>query len=130
MRKKVFTFLVLMVFVFSLTQTAIAAYDGAQVKTSMETIGRLFKDLNTKVASKDYYAAAERFMDIAKFFKNLDSVTPPGGSQEQWESIHGALINSAFKGIGACGAKDDMAIKQSMGEMIKFRNEGHKLFKH
>jgi hypothetical protein len=56
-------------------------------------------------------------------------VTPPEGSKEQWDSIHDALINSAFKGIGACGAKDDIAIKQAMREMIKLRDEGHKLFK-
>jgi hypothetical protein len=68
-------------------------------------------------------------MDTAKLFKNLDSVTPPEGSKEQWDSIHDALINLAFKGTGACGAKDDIAIKQAMREMIKLRDEGHKLFK-
>jgi hypothetical protein len=129
MRKKIFTFFVLMGSILFFTQMAIAVYDGAQVKTSMEKVGQLFTDLKVKVASKDYYAAAEKFMDIAKLFKNLDSATPPEGSKEQWDSIHDALINSAFKGIGACGAKDDIAIKQAMGEMIKLRDEGHKLFK-
>jgi len=129
MRKKIFTFAVLMGSILFFTQMAIAVYDGAQVKTSMEKAGRLFTDLKVKVASKDYYAAAERFMDIAKLFKDLDSVTPPEGSKEQWDSIHDALINSAFKGIGACGAKDDIAIQQAIGELIKLRDEGHKLFK-
>jgi hypothetical protein len=54
MRKKIFTFFVLMGSILFFTQMAIAVYDGAQVKTSMERAGQLFTDLKVKVASKDY----------------------------------------------------------------------------
>jgi len=76
-----------------------------------------------------YFGTAEKFMDLAKAFKTLDQVTPPKGTKVQWQQNHDGLINAAFRGIGACGAGDDAGIKAAIGELIRYRNEGHKIFK-
>ena len=111
-----------------LTQAAMAAYDSAQAKAIMKQVVQNFKELNAKATAKDYYGAAEKFMDIAKIFKSLEAVTPPKGEKAEWDRIHGGIVKAAFKGIGSCGAQDDAGIKQAIGEMVKFRDEGHKMF--
>lgn len=128
MKKRMIMVVVAVASLLFLTQVAMAAYDGAQAKAIMKQVVQNFKELNAKASAKDYYGAAEKFMDIAKIFKSLESVTPPRGEKPQWDRIHVGLIKSAFKGIGACGAQDDAGIKQAIGEMVKFRDEGHKMF--
>jgi hypothetical protein len=128
MTKRMIVVMVVAVSLLFLAQVAMAAYDSAQAKAIMEQVAKNFKDLNAKATAKDYYGAAEKFMDIAKIFKSLEAVTPPKGEKAEWDRIHGGLIKAAFKGIGACGAQDDAGIKQAIGEMVKFRDEGHKMF--
>lgn len=105
-----------------------AAYDSAQTKATMQQVAQAMKELNDKVTAKDYYGAAEKFMDIAKLFKGIGNAPPPACDQSQWVRIHEGIVNSAFKGIGACGLKDDAGIKQAIADMVKFRDEGHKMF--
>lgn len=119
--------LTLVTFLF-LTQTSMAAYDSAQTKATMQQVAQAMKELNDKVTAKDYYGAAEKFMDIAKLFKGIGNAPPPACDQAQWVRIHEGIVNSAFKGIGACGLKDDAGIKQAIADMVKFRDEGHKMF--
>jgi hypothetical protein len=127
--KKILIIVVLAVVVllFS-THTVMADYDAAQSKAIMQQVLKSFKDLNAKATEKDYYGTAEKFMDLAKLFKTLETLTPPRGGKAEWDRISEGIITSAFKGIGACGAKDEVGVKQAIGEIIKFRNEGHKMF--
>lgn len=105
-----------------------AAYDSAQTKAAMKQAAQTFKELNDKAAARDYFAAAEKFMDLAKLFKGLESAAPPACDQAQWARITDGIVNSAFRGIGACGQKDDAGIKQAIADIVKFRDEGHKTF--
>lgn len=115
---------------FSLFITPVfSAYDGATVKAAMEKMPQHMTDIQTKLTARDYYGAAEGFMEIARLFKRLDVIAPANGEKAIWDQIHWSLINAAFKGIGACGAQNDAAIKEAIQELIKYRNEGHKHFK-
>jgi hypothetical protein len=128
MKKRLILVVVTLLSFLFLTQTAMAAYDSAQTKAVMKQAALSMKELNDKVAAKDYYGAAEKFMDIAKLFKGLEGTTPPACDQAQWVRILEGMVNSAFKGIGACGQKDDAGIKQAIADMVKFRDEGHQTF--
>jgi hypothetical protein len=128
MKKRLILVVATLVSLLFLTQTALAAYDSAQTKATMRQAAQTMKELNDKVAAKDYYGAAENFMDIAKLFKGLESAAPPACDQAQWIRIIEGMINSAFKGIGACGLKNDAGIKQAIADMVKFRDEGHQMF--
>jgi hypothetical protein len=127
-KKRIIVVMVVTASLLFLTQTVMAAYDKAQAEAIMKQVVQNFKALNAKAAAKDYYGAAEKFMDIAKIFKSLEAMTPPKGEKVEWDRIHGGIVKAAFKGIGACGAQDDAGIKQAIGEMVKFRDEGHKMF--
>jgi hypothetical protein len=128
--KKAFAILVIVaaLSLFIQLQPAFAAYDSAAAKAAMQKVAQHMKDLQANVAAKDYYGAAEKFMDVARDFKELAVINPIKGDKETWNRIHGNLINAAFKGIGACGAQDDAGIKQAIQDLIKYRNEGHKIF--
>jgi len=127
MKKRLILVVVTLVSFLFLTQAATAAYDSAQTKAAMKQAVQTFKDLNAKVTAKDYYGAADKFMDIAKLFKELESAAPPALDQAKWTRIHEGIVNAAFKGIGACGLKDDKGIQQAISEIIKLRDEGHQM---
>ena len=98
------------------------------IQPVMQKLPAAMQDLQAKSAAKDYFGAAEKFMDIARLFKSLENVVPTNGDKAKWDQTHQALINSAFKGIGACGAKDDDDIKKAISDLAKYKDEGHKLF--
>jgi hypothetical protein len=98
------------------------------IQPVMQKLPAAMQELQAKSAAKDYFGTAEKFMDIARLFKSLENAVPASGDKEKWNQVHQALINSAFKGIGACGAKDDDDIKKAISELAKYKDEGHKLF--
>jgi len=126
--RKAFTILVIVAALSLFMQPAFAAYDSAAAKAAMQKVAQHMKDLQANAAAKDYYGAAEKFMEVARDFKELAVIDPAKGDKETWNRIHGNLINAAFKGIGACGAQDDAGVKQAIQDLIKYRNEGHKIF--
>jgi hypothetical protein len=126
--RKSFTILVIVTALSLFIPPAFSAYDSAAAKTAMQKVAQHMKDLQAKTAAKDYYGAAEKFMEVARVFKELDVINPVKGDKETWNRIHGNLINTALKGIGACGAQDDAGVKQAIQDLIKYRNEGHKIF--
>jgi threonine synthase len=127
--RKTFVLLVIVASLSLFIPPVLPAYDGAIVKAAMEKIPQHMTDIQTKLAVRDYYGTAESFMEIARLIKKLDSIVPMRGEKAIWDLNHRNLINAAFKGIGACGAQNDAAIKEAIQELIKYRTEGHKLFK-
>lgn len=127
-KRSILVIVTLAAFHFSTQAAMAAAYDSTQTKAAMQQVLQNFKELNARVTVKDYYGAAERFMDLAKIYKALENVTPPTGDQVQWIRIKEGMVNSAFKGIGACGLKDDAGIQRAIGDIIKLRDEGHQMF--
>jgi hypothetical protein len=107
---------------------AAADTGGMAVKPVMQKLPPIMQELQAKVDSRDYFGAAERFMDIARLFKSLETVVPAQGNKAQWDQIHTSIINAAFKGIGACGSRDDAAIKQAMQEIAALSEKGHSQF--
>ncbi len=127
--RKAFALLAIVASLSLFIPQAFPAYNGAAVKATMEKMPQHVTDIQTKSAAHDYYGAAEGFMEIARLFKKLDVIVPAKGEKAIWDQIHRNLINASFKGIGACGAQNDAAIKEAILELIKYRTEGHKVFK-
>jgi threonine synthase len=127
--RKAFALLVTVASLSLFIPPAFSAYDSATVKAAMEKMPQHMTDIQTKLAARDYYGTAEGFMEIARLIKKLDVIVPVKGEKAIWDQDHRNLINAAFKGIGACGAQNDAAIKEAIQELIKYRTEGHKLFK-
>jgi hypothetical protein len=98
------------------------------IQPVMQKLPAALQDLQARSAAKDYFGTAEKFMEIAKLFKFLDKIVPDGGNKAKWDEIHNNIMNTAFRGIGACGSKDDEGIKKAIDDLAKYRDEGHKLF--
>lgn len=106
-----------------------AEYDKDMAVKVMQANGASMGAIKQALKDNDFFAAAEKLMDIAKNMKSLDALTPPKGSKEDWDKIHGDLIKAAFKGIGACGEEDSEKLNMYIGEIGKLIKEGHGMFK-
>lgn len=107
----------------------LAEYDKDLVVKAMQLNGVAMGELKKATENKDFFMAAEKLMEIAKNMKSLEAMTPTKGSQEDWNTNHGALIKAAFKGIGACGDEDAEALNTYIGEIGALIKEGHRLFR-
>lgn len=127
-------FFILVLCVVALTVFAaqtFAEYDKEKVVAAMKengaNMGKLKKIMEAE--ERDFFAAAEALMTIAKNMKSLDEMTPEEGSKEEWDKNHSTLIKAAFKGIGACGEEDAEKLGMAIGEIGKLIKEGHGMFK-
>jgi len=106
-------------------------YDRKLVVNAMHSfkkiINRELSDSTLSMAKKngDFFHIAEQLMELAKTMKSLEVVTPPLGSKDDWDSIHGKIIEAAFQGIGACGAEDIEKLKSSLNEIKQLEYKGH-----
>lgn len=123
-------FVVCWVVIFTMTAVqSFAEYNKEHVVNVMRANGASMGALKKAIESKDFFAAAETLMDIAKTMKSLETMTPPKGSKEEWDKNHQTLINMALKGIGACGDQDSDKLNEYFGEINKLIKEGHGMFK-
>ena len=128
MIKKLVVVLCVVVFAVIATQS-FAEYDKELVVKVMQANGANMGALKKSIEGKDFFMAAETLMAIAKDMKSLEAVTPPKGSKEEWDANHQALINAAFKGIGACGEQDVDKLNEYVAEVGKLIKEGHGMFR-
>ena len=128
MKKKYVMTLCVIVLALFATQV-FAEYDKEMVVKAMKANGANMKAVNQAAKDGDFFTAAEKLMEIAIAMKSLDAVTPNKGSKEQWDTIHGNLINAAFRGIGACGEEDSEKLNAAIGEIGAFIKEGHGIFR-
>jgi hypothetical protein len=98
------------------------------IQPVMQKLPSAMQELQAKSTAKDYFGTAEKFMDIAQMFKSLDKIVPDNGNKAKWNDVHNNIISAAFRGIGACGTKDDSDIKKAIQDLAKYKDEGHKLF--
>ncbi len=106
-----------------------AEYDSAKVKEVMKSSAVAMGELGKAAESKDFFAAAEGLMTLAKNFKSLETMTPAKGSKEEWDKNHQTLIKAAFKGIGACGEEDAEKLNAAIAEIGGLIKAGHGMFK-
>jgi hypothetical protein len=126
MKKLIVLFVV--IFVVCATQS-FAEYDKELVVKVMQANGANMGELKKAIEGKDFFMAAETLMAIAKDMKSLEAVTPPKGSKEEWDANHQLIIDTAFKGIGACGEQDLDKLNEYVGEIGKLIKEGHGMFR-
>jgi hypothetical protein len=126
-------YIVVMLSLMILTVFALQAfaqdYDKDMVREVMKANGKAMGAINEALDADDFFMAATKLMEVAQSMKSLDAVTPPKGSKEEWDGIHGDLVKAAFKGIGACGEEDADKVKQYLGEIGALIKEGHKAFR-
>jgi hypothetical protein len=129
MNKKYIFILAVISAVVIICQSGMAHGNSLKVHETMIKLKVATKVIKEHAQSKDYFRTAEKFMDIARLLKGLGDVEPKKHTKKEWDSIHETIIDTAFRGIGACGRKDDQSIKQSIEDIFTSMSAGHKLFR-
>lgn len=129
MSKKYLIIVAVISVVFIICQSGLAVDYDLKVHETMIKLKVAVKTLEKHAKSKNYFAAAEKFMDIARFLKGLSSVDPQKHSKREWDTIHETIINTAFQGVGACERKDDQAVRQAIEDILASMSRGHKIFR-
>ena len=106
-----------------------AEYDRETVVEAMRAAGPAIGAAKEAVSRGDFYAAAEKLMNVAKAFKSIDAVVPRKKNKAGWNGNHGRIIKAAFRGIGACADEDAKVVSESIAEILKLKSEGHKMFR-
>jgi len=99
------------------------------VSAAMRKIQDEVRNINKAFKNSDYFTTATHFMELAKWFKSLDSVDPGKGTKAEWDRIHEEIIKEFFIAIGACAVEDDEIISASLKKIMALQKEGHGLFR-
>ncbi len=81
------------------------------------------------LAEGNHFAAAEKFMELARDFKSIEHTRPPKGSKADWDSIHQDIINLSFKAIGTCADEDTAAARAYIRQILNYMQAGHTMFR-
>ena len=128
MRKKLSAILILLILLVAVPQ-AFAQYNRSAVLSVMRGSYALLGEIKNAAKSDDYYTAALKLMELAEGFKSLQEVSPPRGSEAEWDRLHGEVVEAAFRGIGACGEKDKERLDLEISKIMELNKEGHSKFR-
>ena len=85
--------------------------------------------IQNSLAAGDHFAAAEKFMQLARAFKSIEHTRPPKGSKADWDSIHQDITNLAFKAIGSCADEDTATARAYIQQIVNYMQAGHTMFR-
>jgi hypothetical protein len=105
------------------------AYDSAKVVSVMRTNVRLIGEARKAAAAKNYFAAGESLMELARGMHSIREMAPPKGEAARWRKTIDDVVAAAFTGIGAAGVRDDAALAASIAELGRLGGVGHGIFR-
>jgi hypothetical protein len=95
----------------------------------MRTNASLMGPIGTAAAKGDFSGAAQNLMLIAQGMNKLLAMVPPKGSLEDWQKTLSTFVNTAYKGIGACAAQDQVLLTTAVNELKGYMKAGHAEFR-
>lgn len=102
-----------------------AEYDrDAVVKVMRNNMASLGK-VRSAIGSQDFHTAATSLWEIASGMQSLLIYTPPQGPKADWDRTMQAVIDTAYRGIGACGDKKTEALSTTVTELQALMGQGH-----
>jgi hypothetical protein len=128
MNKKKILMIALLGFLFA-GLSAYAEYDREKVVSVMRANMRLLGEAKKAAGAKDYFAAADSLMELARGMHSIREFSPPKGDAGRWQSTIDDAVNAAFKGIGAAGERDDARLAASIAELGRLSGVGHGQFR-
>ncbi len=106
-----------------------AEYDREKVVSVMRDNARLLGEAKKAAGGKDYFAAAESLMELARGMRSIREMSPPRGDAGQWRTTIDDVVAAAFMGIGAAGERDDAKLAASLAELGRLGGVGHGQFR-
>jgi hypothetical protein len=102
-----------------------AEYDKDHVVKVMRDNVSLMGEIGAAAGAEDWVMAAQKLYAIADGMVGVMNYDPPRGSKADWTATMGEFVFAAYRGIGACGAKDSEALQESIAELRTLNRQGH-----
>lgn len=104
-------------------------YDKATTVKVMRDNVALLGQINTAASKSDFQGAAEKLMLMGLGMSKLLPMAPPKGTKEDWVASVRAFLDAVYKGIGACGVRDQAALNAAVRELRTLNGSSHAAFK-
>ncbi len=105
------------------------AYDRQTAVTVMRSNASLIGQISTSAGKNDFSSAAQNLMVMAQGMNKLLAMVPPKGSLEAWQKTLSSFVNTAYKGIGACGVQDASTLTAAVNDLRAYMKGGHTEFR-
>lgn len=106
-----------------------SSYSHETAVTVMRSNASLMGPIGAAAAKGDFSGAAQNLMLMAQGMNKLLAMAPPKGSLEDWQKTLSAFVNTAYKGIGACAAQDQVLLTATVNELKGYMKAGHTEFR-
>ena len=100
-------------------------YDQEHVVGVMRNNMVLMGEIGEAAAEEDWFQAAFKLFELAEGMYGIIMFEPPRGEEEGWQDTLTEFVNTAFIGIGACGARDSGALQESIDKLRQLNRQGH-----
>jgi hypothetical protein len=104
-------------------------YDSAAIKDIMHSNGATAGAINKALAAGDFVAVGNGFIQFAQNAQKAAEYAPPKGDPAEWSKLWDDFLFTAYKGVGAAGAKDAAGAKNALGQIFTDMKSGHGTFK-
>lgn len=109
--------------------SAAPAYDSEKVKGVMHVNFGSLQAAKKAIDAADVKAAVDAFTAIVNADQGLVGMTPPQGTQADWDKAFTDLVAIAKKGADAAAKKDWDTAKAALVDIRKAQGTGHAAFK-
>jgi hypothetical protein len=106
-----------------------AEYDKAAMQKVMQNNAAQYPKLSAAANGAKYMEAAGYLLSIAQGMYSIKDYSPNKGEKAAWDETIGAFLKAAFRGLAACAAEDQNALKAAVAELAQDRNQGHASFR-
>ena len=100
-------------------------YDSEVVVGAMRNNLQQLQAIGAGIEEGDYVAIATAFFSLAEGMTHVLPMDPPRGEEEHWTATIKTVIDTAFLGVGACGAHYDAGIQDAFQKLRGLSQEGH-----
>jgi hypothetical protein len=117
--------IIVVVLLVGAASLSFAEYDGDHVVRVMRNNVVLMGAIGDAAEAENWFLAAEKLFELAQGMMGILLYDPPRGSKADWTATITEFIDTAFMGIGACGARDAEALGATIGRLWQLNGQGH-----
>ena len=101
------------------------AYNREVVVPVMQNNLAQIRAIGAGLEAMDYFALGKSFFSIADGMMKVLPMEPPKGEEAHWTATLTEVINVAYLGVGACGARYAAGVQDAFDRLRALMQEGH-----
>lgn len=119
------TAIISLLLVIGISFFVFAEYDRDRVVQVMRNNVALMGAIGDAAKSENWELAAQKLFELAEGMIDVRQFDPPRGSKEDWDDTMTQFVSAAYRGIGACGARDSDGLQEAIGQLLQLNRQGH-----